>query len=114
MGFVVTRKSWSSRRRAEAGSTFSLDDGRPNFPNDIFANLDFKLFFFLVPLLSNLLFALPKLSSVLYVLSSTTLVRDLFIKSSANDTFGLGSRFTDVREFIDERNCVELCRDKEM
>lgn len=80
-----------------------MDDGRPNLPNDILDIFDFRLFFFLVPL-SRMLFALLKVSSALKVFSSTTLVLDLLIKSSANDTFGLGSRFTDVRELIDERN----------
>lgn len=108
----------SSRRRDEGGSTCSLDDGRPNLPNDIFVIRDFSLFFFFVPLLSNVLLALPKVSSALNVFSSTTLVRDLFIKSSANDTFGLGSRFTDARrEVIDERNGLgddEFCLDREL
>lgn len=94
----------SSRSRDEGGSACSFDEGRPNFPNDIFENFDFNLFFFFVPLLSNVLFPLLKLSSALNVLSSTTLVLDLFIKSSAKETFGLGSRFTEFLEVIDERN----------
>lgn len=94
----------SSRSRDEGGSTCSFDEGRPSFPNAMFENFDFNLFFFFVPLLSNVLLALLKVSSALNWLSSTTLVLDLFIKSSANETFGLGSRFTDVREVIDERN----------
>lgn len=111
---LVTRISRSSRSRDEGGSACSLDDGRPNFPKDILPILDFSRFFLLfVPLLSIVLLLLLKVSSVLNV-SSTKLVLDLFIKSSANDTFGLGSRLTDVREDIDERSCVEFCRDKDM
>lgn len=97
---LVTRYSRSSRSRDEADSACSLDDGRLNLPSDIFDILDLNLPFFF----SNVLFALLKLLSVLKVFSSTTLELDLFIKSSANDTFGLGSRFADVREFIDERS----------
>lgn len=98
---LLTRSFRSSRRRDGGGSACSLDDGRPNLPNEIFAPMrDLRLFFFL----SNVLFALLNVSSALNVFSSTTLVRDLLIKSSANDTFGLGSRLTDARELIDERN----------
>lgn len=102
---LLTRSFRSSRKRDGGGSACSLDEGRPNLPSDIFAPMrDLRLFFFLAPLLSNVLFALLNVSSALNVFSSTTLVRDLFIKSSANDTFGLGSRLTDARELIDERN----------
>lgn len=107
---LVTRYSRSSRKRAEAGSTCSLDEGLLNFPSDIFDILDLNLPFFF----SNVLLALLKLFSVLKVLSSTTLVRDLFIKSSANDTFGLVSRFAEFREVIDDRRLLELCREKLM
>ena len=113
VGFV-TLISRSSRNLNEGGSTCSFDDGRPSFPNDI---RGMNFFFFLTPLLSKLLlFALLKLlSSALIEFSSTTLVLDLFIKSSANDTLGLGSRLADVvREFIDERSGLEFCLVKEM
>lgn len=111
---LVTRISRSSpRSRDEGGSACSFDDGRPNLPNDK-PILDLSRFFLLlVPLLSKVLLLLLKVSSALNV-SSTTLVLDLFIKSSANDTFGLGSRRTDVREVIDERSCVEFCLDRDM
>lgn len=114
---LVTRISRSSRSLADTGSLCSFDDGRPSFPSDIFENFDFNLPFFFASLGSKLLFslALPKLlSSALNKLSSTTLARDLLIKSSANETFGLGSRRTDVREVIDERRGLEFCRDREM
>lgn len=107
---LVTRYSRSSLRRADTGSACSLDDGRLNLPSDIFDIFDLNLPFFF----SNVLLPLLKLLSVLNVFSSTTLERDLFIKSSANDTFGLGSRFADVREVIDERSWFRLCREKDL
>lgn len=110
---LLIRISRSSRTRDETGSTCSFDDGRPSFPNDIFVIFDRNLFFFcLDPLLSNVLLALlPKLSSVLTasLFSSTTLVLDLFIKSSANETFGLGSRLEKRRAFGNELSGLEFC-----
>lgn len=113
---LETRIFKSSRKRDAGGSICSLDDGRPNFPNEILLILDFSLLVFFVPLLSKVLVALLKVSSALNKFSSTTLDLDLFIKSSANETFGLGSRFADVREVIDERNWLgdeEFCLDRE-
>jgi hypothetical protein len=101
---LLTRISRSSRSRDDAGSACSLDEGRPNLPSDIFEIFDLKLFFFFD---SNARLVL--LSSALKLFSSTTLVLDLFIKSSAKDTLGLGSRRC---EFNDERR-FEFCRDSE-
>lgn len=103
VGFDI-RNFRSSRTLDEGGSTCSFEQFLPSFPNDIFVNFDFSLFFFFIPLLSTILFPLLKVSSALNELSSTTLVPDLFIKSSAKETLGLGSRFTEAREEIDERN----------
>lgn len=111
---LLTRISRSSRSREGGGSACSLDDGRPSLPREIFEIFDLKLFFFFAALLSNVLLALLallKLSSDLNVSVSTTLVRDLFIKSSANETFGLGSRLFEARELIDDRRfefCLEI------
>lgn len=108
---LLTRISRSSRIRDEPGSSCSLDVGRPNLPKDIFDILDFSLFFFL---LSKVLFALLKLSSALSVFSSTTLVLDLLIKSSAKDTFGLGSRLTDARVIDERKRFGEFCLESEL
>lgn len=110
VGLLIRISRSSSRSLDEGGSTCSLEDGRPSLPNEIFVIFDRNLFFFLPALLSNVLLALLKLSSVLNVFSSTKLALDLFIKSSANETLGLGSRLIGGREeVIEERSGLEFC-----
>lgn len=97
------RRCWSSVTRVgAAASSCSLDaETLPNLPREILVIFDFSLLFFFLALSDELTAAAAALfelksPALLNVLSSTILERDLFIKSSANDTrLGLGSRLID-------------------